>query len=188
MLITDLVEINISTTSITPSYDSNFSNNSSVISSDNSPIIPYDACTPYINMTLKEYPYLSLLYYNDECNDRYEFKSSGLCLGCENEYSKGKVIGRCIKGFYYIKYQFSSHEKKIMTPEIISSITHQANRNNPTYNHIYFCNKILDQYSNLYREFNSENFDYYGITDGTSYPLCKLDHDDEESIYRRYQV
>ncbi|CAG8737994.1 8816_t:CDS:2, partial [Rhizophagus irregularis] len=85
-----LVEINISTTSITPSYDSNFSNNSSVISSDNSPIIPYDACTPYINMTLKEYPYLSLLYYNDECNDGYEFKSSGLCLGCENEYSKGK--------------------------------------------------------------------------------------------------
>ncbi|GET51813.1 ribonuclease H-like domain-containing protein [Rhizophagus irregularis DAOM 181602=DAOM 197198] len=135
-------------------------------------------------MTLKEYPYLSLLYYNDECNDGYEFKSSGLCLGCENEYSKGKVIGRCIKGFYYIKYQFSSHEKKIMTPEIISLITHQANRNNPTYNHIYFCNKILDQYSNLYREFNSENFDYYGITDGTSYPLCKLDHDDEESIYR----
>ncbi|UZO04604.1 uncharacterized protein OCT59_024980 [Rhizophagus irregularis] len=88
-------------------------------------------------MTLKEYPYLSLLYYNDECNDGYEFKSSGLCLGCENEYSKGK---------------------------------------------------ILDQYSNLYREFNSENFDYYGITDGTSYPLCKLDHDDEESIYRRYQT
>ncbi|PKK59805.1 hypothetical protein RhiirC2_794294 [Rhizophagus irregularis] len=166
MLITDLVEINISTTSITPSYDSNFSNNSSVISSDNSPIIPYDTCTPYINMTLKEYPYLSL-YYNDECNDGYEFKSSGLCLECENEYSKGK-------------YQSSSHEKKIMTPEIISSITHQANMNNPTYNHIYFHNKILNQYSNLYREFNSENFDYYGITDGISYPLCKLDHDDKE--------
>ena len=42
--------------------------------------------------------------------------------------------------------------------------------------HSYFRNKILDQYSNLYREFSSENFDYYGITDETSCPLCKLDH------------
>jgi hypothetical protein len=75
-----------------------------------------------------------------------------------------------------------------MTPEIISSITYQANRNNPTYNHTYFRNKILDQYSNLYREFNSENFDYYGITDKTLYPLCKLDHDDEESIEGRYKA
>ncbi|PKK60571.1 hypothetical protein RhiirC2_793137 [Rhizophagus irregularis] len=40
----------------------------------------------------------------------------------------------------------------------------------------------LDYYPNLYREFSSENFDYYGITDETSCPLCKLDHNDEESI------
>ncbi|RIA94655.1 hypothetical protein C1645_817710 [Glomus cerebriforme] len=40
----------------------------------------------------------------------------------------------------------------------------------------------LDYYPNLYREFSSENFDYYGITDETSYPLCKLDHSDGESI------
>ncbi|GBB89480.1 hypothetical protein RclHR1_16180006 [Rhizophagus clarus] len=31
-------------------------------------------------------------------------------------------------------------------------------------------------------EFSSENFDYYGITNDTSCPLCKLGHDDEESI------
>ncbi|RIA85121.1 hypothetical protein C1645_741827 [Glomus cerebriforme] len=32
------------------------------------------------------------------------------------------------------------------------------------------------------REFSSENFDYYGITDKTFCPLCKLNHGDEESI------
>ncbi|CAB4438393.1 unnamed protein product [Rhizophagus irregularis] len=58
----------------------------------NSPVIPYDACTPYINVTLKEYPYLSL-YNSDRYNDEYEFKSSGLCPGCEKEHDKGKVIG-----------------------------------------------------------------------------------------------
>ncbi|CAB4438498.1 unnamed protein product [Rhizophagus irregularis] len=58
----------------------------------NSPVIPYDACTPYINVTLKEYSLLSL-YNSDRYNDEYEFKSSGLCPGCEKEHDKGKVIG-----------------------------------------------------------------------------------------------
>ena len=40
----------------------------------------------------------------------------------------------------------------------------------------------------LYREFSSENFDYYGITDETSCPLCKLDHGDEESIEGRQKT
>ncbi|CAB4431595.1 unnamed protein product [Rhizophagus irregularis] len=53
----------------------------------NSPVILYDAHAPYINMTLKEYSYLSL-YNSDRYNDRYEFKSSGLCLGCEKEHDK----------------------------------------------------------------------------------------------------
>ncbi len=70
---------------------------------------------------------------------------------------------------------------------MISSVTPQASRTNPTYDCTYFRNKTLDQYSTLYREFNSENFDYYGITDETSCPLCKLDHDDEESIEGRYK-
>jgi len=65
-------------------------------------VIPYDARAPYINMTLKEYPYLSL-YNNDRHNSGYEFKSLGLCPGCEKEHDKGKVIGRGIKGSYYIK-------------------------------------------------------------------------------------
>ena len=42
-------------------------------------------------------------------------------------------------------------------------------RTNPTYDRTYFHNKILDQYPNLYREYSSENFDYYRITDETSY-------------------
>jgi hypothetical protein len=47
----------------------------------------------------------------------------------------------------------------------------------------------LDQYSTLYREFSSENFDYYGITDETSCPLCELDYNDnDESIEGRYKA
>ena len=51
----------------------------------------------------------------------------------------------------------------------------------------YFRNKTLDQYPNLYREFSSEDFDYYGINDETLCPLCKLDHDDEEGIDGMYK-
>ncbi|EXX64692.1 hypothetical protein RirG_140370 [Rhizophagus irregularis DAOM 197198w] len=60
--------------------------------------------------------------------------------------------------------------------------------NSPTYNHTYFHNKILNQYPTLFREFSSENIDYYGITDEsheTLYPLCKLGYDDEKSIEAR---
>src|SRR2546421_8549294 len=63
-----------------------------------------------------------------------------------------------------------------------------------TYDRSYFRNKTLGQYPTLYREFSSENFDYYGITDETSCdpkrtcPLCSLDHDDEESIEGRYKA
>ncbi|RIA99380.1 hypothetical protein C1645_811633 [Glomus cerebriforme] len=62
-----------------------------------------------------------------------------------------------------------------------------ASQSNPTCDHTYFHNKILDQYPNLYREFSSKGFNYYIITDKTSYLLCKLDHNDEESIEGRYK-
>ncbi|GET63297.1 hypothetical protein GLOIN_2v1582864 [Rhizophagus irregularis DAOM 181602=DAOM 197198] len=76
---------------------------------------------------------------------------------------------------------------------MISSDIFQANvpstsQSNPTYDRAYFRNKALDQYPNLYREFSSEKFDYYGITDETPCPLCKLDHDDEEGIEGRYEA
>ncbi|PKB98175.1 hypothetical protein RhiirA5_431800 [Rhizophagus irregularis] len=67
---------------------------------------------------------------------------------------------------------------KVSTSENVLS----ASQSNSTYDRTYFCNKALDQYPNLYREFSSENFDYYGITDETPCPLCKLDHDDEDGI------
>ena len=33
-----------------------------------------------------------------------------------------------------------------------------SNQSKPAYDHSYFCNKILDQYPNLYRECSCENF------------------------------
>src|SRR6266496_3041781 len=184
----DSVEVSVSTAPI------HVSNSSGPV---NSPVIPYEARAPYINVALKEYPYLSL-YNSDRHNDAYEFKNSGLCPGCGKEHNKGKVVGRCIKGSYYIKCRSSPNEKEIKINallEMISSVTHQASRTNPTYDRTYFRNKILDQYPNLYRECSSENFDYYGITDGTSCgvlreticPLCKLGHDDKE-IESRYKA
>src|SRR6266498_1496506 len=63
-----------------------------------------------------------------------------------------------------------------------------ASQSNPTYNCTYFRNKMLDQYSTLYREFSSENFDYYGITNEKICPLCELKHDEEESLEGRYKA
>src|SRR4051794_13104918 len=74
-----------------------------------------------------------------------------------------------------------SHDLSPVTPQAPAGI-------NLTYDRTYFCNKILDQYPNLYREYSSEDFDYYGITDKTLCPSCKLDHDDEESIEGRYKT
>ncbi len=63
-----------------------------------------------------------------------------------------------------------------------------APQSNPTYDWAYFHNKTLNQYPTLYREFSSKNFDYYGITDETLCPLCKLDHDDDEGIEGKYKA
>ena len=82
-----------------------------------------------------------------------------------------------------------SKKSQISTPP--TSKTNQTNvraQSNPTCDRSYFRSKTLDQYPNLYREFSSENFDYYGITDDTSCPLCKLDHNDEEGIEGRYKA
>ncbi len=63
-------KINILTTPIFSSHNSNSLGDSFKISSDNLLIILYDAHTSYINVTLKEYPYL-FLFNNDRHNDRY---------------------------------------------------------------------------------------------------------------------
>ncbi|UZN99523.1 uncharacterized protein OCT59_000790 [Rhizophagus irregularis] len=81
-----------------------------------------------------------------------------------------------------------NNQSHVTFAETISSVTSQTSRTNPTYDRTYFQNKTLDQYQNLYREFSSENFDYYGITNEKLCPLCKLGHDDEESIEGRYKA
>ncbi|CAG8706658.1 6064_t:CDS:2, partial [Cetraspora pellucida] len=43
------------------------------------------------------------------------------------------------------------------------------------------------KYSNLYKDGNSKNVDYYRITDKTLCPLCKLKHNDED-IEGRYKI
>ena len=72
-----------------------------------------------------------------------------------------------------------------------TSQTSQTNvraQTKPTYDRSYFRSKTLDQYPNLYRKYSSEKFDYYGITDEASCPLCKLDHNDEENLEGRYKA
>jgi hypothetical protein len=99
---------------------------SNSLGSVNIPVILYNACAYYINVAFKEYLYLSL-YNSNKYNDAYEFKNLGLCLGCEKEHNKEKIVGRYIKGSYYIKCQFSLYKKEIKinaSPEIISLITH----------------------------------------------------------------
>ena len=71
---------------------------------------------------------------------------------------------------------------------ISANVLSSSSQSKLTYDRSYFRNKILDQYPTLYREFSSENFDYYRITDKTSCSLCKLDHDNEESIEGRYKI
>ena len=80
----------------------------------------------------------------------------------------------------------SSSSKKLDTKvEVVPPIPQPESL---VHDRAYFRNKALDQYPNLYREFSSENFDYYGIIDETSCPLCKLSHDDEEGIEGRYEA
>ncbi|CAG8699621.1 11939_t:CDS:1, partial [Ambispora gerdemannii] len=44
------------------------------------------------------------------------------------------------------------------------------------------------RYPDIYREFSSEKFDYYGIIDKSICPACKLSHKDEKSIRGRYEA
>ncbi len=72
----------------TPIYLTYISNSLNLI---NLPIIPYNACISYINITLKKYLYL-FLYNSNRYNDTYEFKNSDLCLGYKKEHNKEKVV------------------------------------------------------------------------------------------------
>ncbi|CAG8471214.1 5667_t:CDS:10 [Ambispora gerdemannii] len=54
----------------------------------------------------------------------------------------------------------------------------------PIHDRASFRRKVLDQYPDIYYEYN----DYYGITDESLCPLCKLDHDDNNGIEGRYEI
>ncbi|RIB20873.1 hypothetical protein C2G38_2302294 [Gigaspora rosea] len=80
-----------------------------------------------------------------------------------------------------LSHTSNSEDRFLLETKIIAS-------SNPTHDRTYFHNKTLEQYTNLYKDGNSENVDYYGITDETLCSLCELDHDDDEDIEGRYKI
>ena len=93
-----------------------------------------------------------------------------------------------------IDYVNDRVHKTVTIGNDLTSVTPQASVSpasipgiNLTYDRSYFRNKTLDQYPNLYREYSSEDFDYYGITDKTSCLLYKLGHN-KKSIEGRYKA
>ncbi len=81
-----------------------------------------------------------------------------------------------------------AQEQSLDSAEVSKSTPPIPQSESPVHDRTYFCNKTLDQYPNLYREFSSEDFDYFGITNEKICPLCKLEHDDEESLEGRYKA
>ncbi|CAG8643980.1 5342_t:CDS:2 [Ambispora gerdemannii] len=61
-------------------------------------------------------------------------------------------------------------------------------QNNLTHDRVYFRNKIVWGYSDLYKEFSSEKFDYYGIHEGSLCSMCKQSHEEGKSIKGRYEA
>ncbi|CAG8727947.1 8708_t:CDS:2, partial [Racocetra fulgida] len=81
---------------------------------------------------------------------------------------------------------FESVSANNISPETKISSTPQVSIQ--THDRAYFRNKILDRYSDIYKEFSSEKFDYYGIIDKSLCPACKSSHRDEKSIRGRYEA
>ncbi|RHZ83613.1 hypothetical protein Glove_89g47 [Diversispora epigaea] len=74
-------------------------------------------------------------------------------------------------------------------PETISEeSTEISTLSNSTHNHVYFHNKILCRYSDLYKTFITKKFDYYDINEGSSCPVCKLSHEDGKSVKSKYEA
>ena len=95
-----------------------------------------------------------------------------------------------------LENQISNSPSLEITPEVssedniieISGTARLEEPKNPTHDRAYFRNKIVWEYSDLYKEFSSEKFDYYGIIDKSLCPACKLSHKDEKSIRGRYEA
>ncbi|CAG8822722.1 6091_t:CDS:2, partial [Racocetra fulgida] len=54
-----------------------------------------------------------------------------------------------------------------------------------THDRAYFRNKILGRYPDIYREFSSEKFDYYGIIDKS---LCRYEAGSYFIKYRQQEI
>ncbi|RHZ53802.1 hypothetical protein Glove_437g26 [Diversispora epigaea] len=59
---------------------------------------------------------------------------------------------------------------------------------NPVHAHANFCNKTLEQYPDIFYEYNNEGVDYYGINAETLCPICKLNHENEEGVEDNYEA
>ncbi|RHZ57349.1 hypothetical protein Glove_390g39 [Diversispora epigaea] len=90
------------------------------------------------------------------------------------------------------KTELNTFSEKVSLEKLSEMISKESTgmsvSSNPTHDHTYFRNKILWGYSDLYKEFSSEKFDYYGIHEGSLCPACKSSHKDEKSIRGRYEA
>ncbi|RHZ88146.1 hypothetical protein Glove_26g197 [Diversispora epigaea] len=77
--------------------------------------------------------------------------------------------------------------RKNLGNRYITKKTLLKKQNNLTYIHVYFPNKLLEQYPNLYKKYSSENINYYEINVESLYPICKLNYEDEEGIKDEYK-
>jgi hypothetical protein len=85
----------------------------------------------------------------------------------------------------------SSKPSQKNNPEISHKVSCSAEvgvSSNPIHDHAYFRNKILLRYSDLYKTFITEKFDYYDIIEGSLCPVCKLNHEDGKSVKGRYEA
>ncbi|CAG8556676.1 17037_t:CDS:2, partial [Acaulospora colombiana] len=82
---------------------------------------------------------------------------------------------------YIIEYFSKNTEDALVSNKIIMECTPRTPGLALTWiNRLTQMRKVLDQYPDIFYEFNDENIDYYGISDEAPCPLCKFDHYDEE--------
>src|SRR6185436_8483697 len=88
--------------------------------------------------------------------------------------------------------EVSTFPEKVSLEKLSETISEESTdasvSSNPIHDHTYFRNKILWQYSDLYKTFITEKFDYYDIIEGSLCPVCKLYHEDGKSVKGRYEV
>ncbi|CAG8529939.1 18421_t:CDS:10, partial [Gigaspora rosea] len=80
------------------------------------------------------------------------------------------------------------HASVSSIPSALKPITEKALPEKQTHDHAYFRNKTLLRYSDLYKTFITEKFDYYDIIEGSLCPVCKLYYEDGKSVKGRYEA